>query len=151
MDEELARLNTELGETVVAGGSRAMQQASERKLAARAAMPTAMAVEAAGYYAAAPKLDGNDLVDLPADKQKKAVEDLAKQPGQAPAALKGKSEAESIAYLKAQQERRAQLQARVAELERKREAYLATGSKDAFDEQVVQRLAERAGGFGIKY
>jgi hypothetical protein len=151
MDEELARLNTELGETVVAGGSPAMQQASERKLAARAAMPTAMAAEAAGYYAAAPKLEGNDLVDLPADTQKKAVEELVKQPGQAPAALKGKSGAESMAYLKTQQERRAKLQARVAELEKKREAYLATGSKDAFDEQVVQRLAERAGSFGIKY
>ncbi len=151
-DAELARLNAELGSTVVAGGSATEQRAAARKMESRAAMPAPAAAEAAGYYARADKLADKDLVDLPAAEQKKEVEALAKNPAARPQALAGKTDAEALAYLKAQKERREKMQTRIVELQKQRDAYLAqAGSKDAFDQQVIDRLRERAKAAGIKY
>jgi hypothetical protein len=151
-DAELARLNAELGTTVVAGGSSAEREKAERRMEARAAMPAAVAAEAASYYARADRLAEKDLVDLPAPEQKQQVEALRKQPGAGPQALAGKSDAEALAYLKAQKERREKLQGRIVELQKQREAYLAKdGTKDAFDQQVIGALKQRAAEHGIRY
>lgn len=153
VDADLARLNGELAATVVAAGTAAEQASVARKLEARRAMPAAAAAEAAAYFAGAGRLADKDLVDLPAAEQKKEV-DALQRAGAAPAAVKGKSTEEAVAYLKAQKERRATLQARIQTLQKQREQYLQAqsgGRADAFDEQVVQNLRKQAAQQGIAY
>jgi len=154
VDGELARLNAELTTTVVATGSLAERSLTERKLEGRKAMAAPMAVEAAGYYAASGRLAEKDAVDLPVAAQRQLVADLRKDDAQAPSALKGKSEAEALAYLQTQKQRRDQIQARIQTLQRQREELLrqAMGAAgDGFDAQVVQSLRARAAKQGIAY
>ena len=68
-----------------------------------------------------------------------------------PAELAGKSDADALAYLKAQKEKRTQIQGRIDKLSKERDAQLAAGAKDAFDEKVVQALKDRAAAQGVKY
>jgi hypothetical protein len=150
-DAELARLNAELASTVVAGGSRAEQAAAQGRLDARAAMPASVAVEAAGYFAAADRLAEKDLVTMDAPAQKEALK-KARANAAAPAPLRDKTDEEALAYLKAQKEKRERIQAKVVELQKQREAELAkTDSKDAFDEKVVESLRQKAAAKGIEY
>jgi hypothetical protein len=150
-DAELARLNTELASTVVAGGSRAEQAAVRERLDGRAAMPAAMAVEAAGYFAKADRLAEKDLVGMDAPAQKEALK-KAREQAAAPAPLRDKTDEEALAYLKAQKEKRENIQARITDLQKQRDAELATANtKDAFDEKVVESLRQKAAEKGIKY
>lgn len=151
VDAELARLHGELSATVVAGGTVREQADAATRLAARKAMPAPMAAEAASYYAGARALADKDLVDLPAPEQKKALDALRGR-GDDPAALRGKTEAQALEYLRAQKDRRAGLQARILVLQGRRDAFLqAAAGKDGFDEQVVAALRERAAAIGVKF
>jgi hypothetical protein len=146
VDAELARLNSEIASTVVAGGTTAQRAETETRLASRRALPAAMAAEAAGYYGAADRVAAYDLVDMPVAEQKKAL------PSSAPPVLKGKTEAEALAYLGQQKARRDALQGRVRELTKQRDEMLAAGApKDGFDEKVVGALKEEAKKQGIAY
>jgi hypothetical protein len=153
MDAELAKLNSELASTVVAGGSVAEQAAAGRRLGARAAMPAAMAVEAAGYFAREEKLADKDLVAMPEPEQKREVQALRAKTGSAPAALQGKTDAEAVAYLKEQKARRDRIQSRIEDLQKQREAFLGreAPARDGFDEQVVSALRAKAEANGIRY
>ena len=146
VDAELARLNRELASTVVAGGSAAERAKTSERLAARKAMPTPAAVEAAPYFAKAESMASHDLVSLPEAAQREELKSA-----NAPRELAGKSDAEAMAYLKAQKEKRAQIQGRIDKLAKERDAQLAAGTKDAFDEKVVQALKDRAAAQGVKY
>jgi len=151
VDAELARLNAELSATVVAGGTVREQADAATRLAARKAMPAPMAAEAASYYAGARALADKDLVDLPATEQKKELDALRGR-GDDPAALRGKTEAQALEYLRAQKDRRAGLQARILVLQGRRDAFLqAAAGKDGFDDQVVAALRERAAAIGVKF
>ena len=70
-----------------------------------------------------------------------------------PKPLQGKSDKEALAYLSAQKQKRQQLQSRIVQLQKERDAYAAKAQprKDGFDEQVVQSLRERAAKAGIQY
>jgi hypothetical protein len=151
-DAELAKLNAELASTVVAGGTLREREDTAKRLEARAAMPAPMAAEAASYFAGAGRLADKDLVDLPVARQKQEL-DAARKAGAPPATLAGKTDAEALALLGQQKAKRAKLQARILELQKEREAYLARGTfaKDGFDAQVVSALREKAGAFGIAY
>jgi Mg-chelatase subunit ChlD len=153
VDAELARLGAELSTTVVASGSVAEQATTSRRLEKRASMPAAMAAEAAGYYAAADRLAERDLVSLSAEAQRQELKALADRPAEAPRAIAGKSDAEALAYLQGQKEKREQLQQRIGALQKQREDYLAKAAPgaDGFDEQVVQALRDRAARQGIRY
>jgi hypothetical protein len=153
VDADLARLNRELAATVIPTGSAAEQAGAVRRLEARKAMPAAVAAEAASYFASAARLADKDLVDLPAPEQKKELEALNRA-GAAPAAVKDKSPEEAVAYLKAQKEQRAKLQAQIQTLQKQRDAYQRAQSgarADGFDEQVVKNLREQAAQQGIEY
>jgi hypothetical protein len=146
VDAELARLNSEIASTVVAGGTTAERADTESKLASRRAMAAPMAAEAAGYYGAADRVAAHDLVDMPAAEQRKAL------PASAPPVLKGKTEAEALAYLQRQKARREVLQGRIRELTKQREALLAgTAPTDGFDDKVVDALKEQARKQGLAY
>jgi hypothetical protein len=145
MDGDLARLNAELATTVVAGGSAAERADTENKLAQRRAMAAPMAAEAAGYFAARDRVAEHDLVDLPVAEQKKAL-------ASAPTALRGKTEAQAIAFLQAEKVRRQELQARIQDLSKEREKILSAGAPtDGFDEKVVGALKAQAKAQGIAY
>ncbi|HVQ32203.1 MAG TPA: vWA domain-containing protein [Vicinamibacteria bacterium] len=146
VDAELARLNRELASTVVAGGSEAERAKTRDRMAARIAMAPPAAAEAAGYFAKAESLASHDLVSLPEAAQRQELKDKNASPE-----LAGKSDADALAYLKAQKEKRAQIQGRIDKLAKERDAQLAAGAKDAFDEKVVQALKERAAAQGVKY
>jgi hypothetical protein len=152
VDAELAKLNAELARTVVVGGSVAEQAAGARRLESRMAMAPAAAAEAAGYYGRADKLADKDLVDMPEPEQKRQLEDMRKTAAP-PATLAGKTDAEAVAYLNAQKETRTRLQARVATLQKQRDAYLQKEGApvDGFDAQVVQALKAQAERHGIQY
>jgi hypothetical protein len=153
VDAELARLGAELTTTVVASGSVAEQAKTSRRLEKRASMPAPMAAEAAGYYANAERLDERDLVSLSAEGQRREIKALADRPAEAPRAIAGKSDAEALAYLQGQKDKREKLQLRIGALQKQRDDYLAKAAPgtDGFDEQVVQALRERAAKQGIRY
>ena len=87
---------------------------------------------------------------MPLAEQKKELA-ATKQAGAPPATLVGKTDAEAIAYLASQKDKRAKLQTRILDLQKQREAYLAkdAGSKDAFDQTVVDSLRARGKDAGI--
>jgi 7-keto-8-aminopelargonate synthetase-like enzyme len=88
---------------------------------------------------------------MPVAEQKRALAQATANAA-APTPLAGKSEAEAVAYLKDQKAKREKLQARIAELQKQRDADLAKGpSTDAFDEKVVGALKEKAAAKGIQY
>jgi hypothetical protein len=153
VDAELARLNAELASTVVAAGTVEEQKATGRRLDARAAMPAAVAAEAASYYAKAERLADKDLVGMAPAAQRSELEKLRARPAELPKPLQSKSDSEALAYLQAQNEKRQQLQGRIAKLQQERDAYAAKAqpAKDGFDEQVVQSLRDRAAKAGIEY
>ena len=144
-DAELARLGAELSSTVVISGDVRERAAAERKMEARNAMPASVAVEAAGYLARADRVAAQDLVDRPIAEQR---EELKKN--RAPA-LAGKTETEALAQLAGQKARRTELQSKIQTLQKKRDASLAAGEKDAFDTEVVAQLKEKGAKVGIKY
>ena len=144
-DSELAQLGAELSGTVVISGDVREQAVAARKMEARNAMPAAVAVEAAGYLARAERVAAHDLVDRPVAEQREELKH-----NRAPA-LAGKPEAEALAHLAAQKARRADLQSKIKELQKKRDATLAAGEKDAFDSEVVAQMRERGEKVGIKY
>jgi von Willebrand factor type A domain len=152
VDAELARLNSELAATVVAGGSLPERQKTDAKLQARAAMAAPAAAEAASYFAQAGRLADKDLVDMPIAEQKKEIA-ASRESGSPTANLAGKSDAEALAYLADQKARRSTIEARIASLQKKREALLAgpAAAKDAFDQAVVDSLRARGEAAGIRY
>ena len=152
VDAELSRLNGELASTAVVGGSRDERARTDAKLAARANMAAPAAAEAASYFAASGRIAEKDLVAMSLAEQKKELA-ATKQAGAPPATLVGKTDAEAIAYLASQKDKRAKLQTRILDLQKQREVYLAkdAGSKDAFDQTVVDSLRARGKDAGIKY
>jgi hypothetical protein len=147
-DAELARLGAELSSTVVISGAARERAAAEAKMAARRAMPAAVAAEAAGYIASAPRVAAADLVDRPLAEQREEI-----KAGNAPALL-GKTEAEALAELGARKAKREALQKKIQEVQIKRDAALREADrapKDAFDAEVVAKLKERAAKVGIAY
>jgi hypothetical protein len=144
-DAELARLGAELSGTVVISGDVAARAEAAKTMGARQAMPAAVAVEAAGYLARADRLAAQDLVVRPVEEQRAELKQ-----NRAPA-LAGKTEAEALAQLAVQKARRAKLQSEIQELQKKRDASLAAGEKDAFDTEVVAQLKEKGAKVGIKY
>jgi hypothetical protein len=151
MDAELSRLNVEIGKTLVAYGSERQRGAMKAKQVASEAAPAPAAADRLAYNAATSKAvqGGGDLVDDMKDGRTKLSE-LKKD--ELPAELKDKSPEEQKAYLKAQEEKRKQLQAQVAELVKKRQAYVdaetkkaaAAGKGTGFDVEVARTLKEQA-------
>lgn len=151
MDEELARLNREIGTTLVAYGSAETRGAVMAKQARAEAAAPAAAADRLAYNVATAKVvqGGGDLVDDLKDGRTKLSELKADE---LPAELRGKTPEQQKAYLAGQEEKRKKLQAEVAELVRKRQAYVdaemkkaaAAGKGTGFDLEVAQTLKAQA-------
>lgn len=151
MDDELARLNREIGTTLVAYGSAEARGAVMAKQARAEAAAPAAAADRLAYNAATAKVvqGGGDLVDDLKDGRTKLSELKADE---LPAELKGKSPEEQKGYLAKQEEKRVKLQAEVSELVKKRQDYVdaemrkaaAEGKGSAFDLEVARTLQAQA-------
>jgi hypothetical protein len=161
MDAELAKLNVEVGRTIVAYGAEparmAVKAKQHRAEEVAAAAPSAVADRLA-YNAATGKIvqGGGDLIDSLKDGavslEKVATKEL-------PAEMQALSLDERKAYLKRVGDERERIQSRIAELSRQRQAYLdadakrksAAGGADSFDEKVGEALREQAQRKGILF
>lgn len=151
MDAELARLNREIGTTIVAYGSERERGAVMAKQAVAEAAAPAAAADRLAFNAATSKVvqGGGDLVDDLKEGRAK-LSDL--KVDELPAELSGKTPEQQKAYLARQEEKRKKLQAQVAGLVKERQAYLdaeakkaaAAGKGSAFDVEVAGMLKEQA-------
>lgn len=151
VDEDLARLNREIGTTIVAYGSAPARGAVLAKQAVAEAAAPAAAADRLAYNVATAKVvqGGGDLVD-DLNEGRAKLSDLRKD--ELPAELQGKTPEQQKAYLAQQEKKRKELQAQVAELVKKRQAYVdaemkkaaAEGKGSAFDAEVTRTLKEQA-------
>jgi hypothetical protein len=149
-DEEIAKVSTEIGATVVAWG-RLERQAEVREKAAKAeAAPASVAADRAVYNLASGGRAVQGSGDLVADLESGAV-DLAKvAKDDLPSEMQRMSIAEQRAYLQARQAERDALNARLEQLARQRAAWLAQervragGSGDSFDRSVAEMISAQA-------
>ena len=155
MDEELARLNRELGTTLVAyGGERARREVYAKQAASEAA-PAAVAADRLSFNAKSGKAvqgEGELLDTLASGKLK--VSELKKD--QLPKEWQGLSESELKAAIEKKQSERAALQAKILKLNQERDEFLVAERKkvtkaDSFDEQVASTIRAQAARKGIAY
>lgn len=151
MDEDLARLNHEIGTTIVAYGSERERGVVMAKQAVAEAAAPAAAADRLAYNVATAKVvqGGGDLVD-DLNEGRAKLADLRKD--ELPAELRDKTPEQQKTYLVQQERKRKELQAQVAELVKKRQAYVdaeakkaaAEGKGSAFDAEVARTLKEQA-------
>jgi Mg-chelatase subunit ChlD len=152
VDEELAKLNTALGATVVPYGVAAQQREVASKVAAAPASSSEAAADRLLYLSKAERgkaVSGRG--DLVADTAAGAVQLGEVKDADLPPELQGKSPVEREAYVKEQQAKRAALQVQIDGLLVQRQAFLdaqraklaAQGQGDAFDEQIARMVREQ--------
>lgn len=159
-DAELAKLNAEVGGTIVAyGREEKRREVMAKQALAEAAAPAAPSAVAdrLAFNAATGRVvqGGGDLLDdLKAGKaslEKVDEKDL-------PSEMKPMSQDQRKAYVKQKEADRARIQSRIAELSKQRQAYLDTeakkragGPKDAFDAKVGEAVRAQAKAKGIRF
>jgi von Willebrand factor type A domain len=158
MDDELARLNKKIGETLIPYGDANVRREVAAKQASAESVPASAAADRLSYNARtkkgvqgrgelldalasnAVKLQSIDKKDLPAEFQKLTKEELETR----------------IAKTRAERD---SLQKDVQELTKKRDAYIQaenkrlaeTGKSDGFDEKVAETIHQQAERKGISY
>lgn len=155
MDEELARLNRELGATLVAYGGEHTRRAVLAKQAASEAAPASVAADRLSFNVKAGRtVQGEgELLDGLANGSLK-LGALKKE--QLPKEWQGLSDTELKAAIEKKQAERAALQARILKLNKERDDFLAAERKkaaktDSFDGQVAITIRAQAAKKGIEY
>ncbi len=155
MDDELAKLNAEVGKTIVAYGDEKERSAVVTKQVAAEAAPAPAAADRLAYNIATGKVvqGGGDLVDAVGAGYVK-VGELRKE--QLPAEMQAMTPAQRDAYVKDQSAKRAKIQTQINDLLAKRRAYIEAeqkkgADKDGFDAQVETIIRTQASKKGIAY
>lgn len=160
-DTELAKLNEEVGRTIVAYGreDRQREVMAKQALSEAAAGPAPSAVaDRLAFNAATGRVvqGGGDLLDdLKGGKvslEKLAAKDLPRE-------MQSMKPEQRQEYLKQKEAERARIQARIADLTKQRQAWLeadarkraAAGSGDAFDQKVGEAIRAQAARKGLRY
>jgi hypothetical protein len=159
VDDELARLNAALSETVLAYGAADERRALLEKVARAAEAPAPSAASRLSYLEKAGgelNTGRSDLVDAVrnGDVELDAVPEAELPPELQ--GLDGPAQATLVAKKQADRER---IQGRIAELVRQRDTFLAEerakrkaeGSADAFDDKVLGSVKAQAAEKGIRY
>jgi hypothetical protein len=149
-DDELARYNGALADSSVGWGSAERRARGYKKVMRRKAMKGEVAASAASVSGLRGGALGDDDLVTAYDKGKVDIGDLEGEA--APAPIRGKSPGEKKAWLAEQKTKRAEISAKITELSKKRNAYIkskARGSKDSFDRNVNDMLADQAEGIGL--
>jgi len=154
MDSELAKLNSELEETIVPFGSReVMAKAAKRKEELKEMAPT-IAAERVAYKSSGVTISTYDLIDAirKGDVKLKDIKDK-----DLPDEMRGMSLKERQGHLAGKEKEREELKARISKLNKDRSAYIAkklketAGEKDSFDGIVQEFIKEQAAKKGIRY
>jgi hypothetical protein len=158
MDDELARLNVELGRTLVPYGSSTKRSEVRRKQVAAEMAPAPAAADRLAYSMKVGKAapGGGDLID---DISSGAVDLKELEAQQLPKEMQTMSPEKREKYIAEQKARRAELQARIDELVRKRDEYIrekmrelaAEGKGSAFDTEIYRMIKEQAARKGLRY
>jgi hypothetical protein len=159
VDEELARLNREVSETVVAyGGAEQREELMGKLRQTFRALPSAVASRLAYFDKKGGALNSGraDLVDAVSAGE---VDLEALPAASLPAEMHEMSTDEQRAYLEKKEKQRREVQDRISTLVQERDAYLADeaakreaeGVDDAFDEKVFEAIRNQAAEKGITY
>lgn len=153
-DDELSKLNTAVADTTVYGGAaRGREEGEAHKKEMKALAPAASA-DRLSYRTnsglGASGGGGLSAVDLTAAPEKAAelkADDL-------PDNLKNLSKEKRVEFLKQQQAQRKELEAKVVEVSKKRDAWIAKNAKvekDSFDGRVFESVKNSAAKVGVAY
>lgn len=154
MDTELAKLNSDLEETIVPFGSReVMAKVAKRKEDLKEMAPT-VAAERVAYKSSGVTISTYDLIDAikKGDVKLKDIEDKY-----LPDEMRGMSLKERQGHLAGKEKEREELKAKISKLSKERSAYIAkklketAGEKDSFDGIVQEFIKEQAAKKGIRY
>ena len=157
-DKELSVLNAKIGQTMIGwGNARTRSDVGAKQMAAEAAAPAA-AADRLSYNAKSGKTVQGDGELLDALAEKKVTLDKVKK-DELPEELRKLSPDELKTLVEKKQKERAEIQKRIAELSKERDAYVEAerkklakaGKGDGFDEKVSQSLKAQAKRKGIRY
>ncbi len=159
MDERLAELNKELGETIIAYGDPEMRSSVLAKQAAAVAAPVSVSSDRLKFNEAKGKVvqGPGELIDA-----LKAGEAKLDQVGaeELPEDLRRLDKSELAAEVERRRARREELQQQIASLSRERDNYIARQKSiaakegenaDAFDEEIARIVRAQAARKGISY
>lgn len=157
MDAELARLSGELNKTYVGYGRVAREKEARQAAMDKAAGAAGAPVAASRAAAKASTLYRNDEWDL-VDAQAHGTKDVKKMKAEElPEPMRGMNEQQRAAYLQGKAQERAQLQRRIAELAKQRDAYVAAERKKhaagpkTFDDAVTSSVRTEAESAGFAF
>lgn len=160
MDEDLSRLNRELAATALPYGDEGQKEEIRAKLRRSLSAAAPAAASRLSYLAkAGGKLNSgrSDLVDAVKD----GLVDLDALPGDEllPAEMRGMSDTEQESYVRQRTRERERIREEIAELGRKRDAWVraeserlaSEGRGDGFDQEVLETIRSQAAEKGIRY
>jgi hypothetical protein len=159
VDEELAKLNTELAGTALSWGAAAERSELKDKVARALRAPASAAASRLSYMEkSGGKINSgrSDLVDA-LETGEADLDALAE--AELPEELRGLARSQQKAVIAERAEKRKGVQAQISELVKKRDAYLeaerekrkAEGADDGFDDKVIGAIKEQAASVGILY
>lgn len=158
-DKDLADINTEMARTTLVYGGRMQQAEGMAKNRAAAALPAPLQADRAAYFANNAMVAAYDLLD--AVKSGKVKLDEVKK-DELPEQMQKMNAKERKEYLEKLANRRAELNKKALELDKKRGEYIkeelakrakneGKDAKDSFDNQVLESLRKQAKKYDIDY
>jgi Mg-chelatase subunit ChlD len=158
-DKELAEINTELAKSTLVYGRGDTKAAGVAKLRRAEALPEAAAADRAGFAAKGGKAAAYDLLDA-IKSGKVKLDEIKKE--ELPEQMQKMDPKERKEYLDKLDKRRAELNKKALELDKKRGEYIkeelakrakekGKDGKDSFDNQVLESLRKQAKKFDINY
>jgi len=157
-DKELGELNTKVGKTLIGwGDTRTRGDVAAKQIAAEASAPASNAARLSFNSISGKTVQGTgELLDAIAEK-KVTLDKVKKE--ELPEELRKLSPDELKAHVEKMQKERAELQKRINELSKERNAYIDAerkklakeGKGDGFDEKVSESLRAQAKKKGIRY
>ncbi len=150
-DDEISRKSSELGDTVLAYGSREEQAVTNEKLRKAAEAPASVASDRAAFNSKSGGRAVQGKGDLLADLDEKEVDVSKLKDDELPPELKGLKPADREARIESMKKKRAALNAEIAELSKKRAAYISEEQKrqaasskgDSFDLRVGEIISDQ--------
>ena len=157
MDDELSKLNDEVAKTAILYGKKEVRSMNQDKISSYASAPAESKADQLSYKNKS--LSGGVITsqgDLVEDVKNKIVTLDTLKEEDLPADFAKLPQAERAAYLKAQTAKRGELQTKITDLVKQRDAYILaeqkkSGDKDGFDEQVKLMIREQGLKKGIHY
>jgi hypothetical protein len=150
-DDELSRKSSDLGSTVLAYGSSEEQSTTNEKLRKAAEAPASVAADRATFNAKSGGRAVQGRGDILSDMEEEGLELSKVKDSELPPELKKMKPAEREAYVASLKKKRDALNADIAELTKKRAAYIAEEQKrqaasskeDSFDLRVSEIINEQ--------